>query len=450
MDAGDFMEGNLYYLADRGKMVFNVHNEMGYDIGALGNHDYMMGSHDLDKMLNEIDLKFSFITANINVDYAFKNIRKKIKPYKELEIDGIKIGVLGLTTNEFVYSWLFDGCKITNPYKAAKHYEKILKARNNDFIIALTHIGVLHDIKLAEKTKFIDLIVGGHSHTALYEPSYGINRDKRSVPIVQAGMHMEYLGRILIDIEKGQPLKIVEYNLIPVNQKASDARMKELVLEADKDLDNLYGQEWLNEEVGFSNLKADDVNGIRKWAYFITDTLKEKSQSEIAIHSPYMNGENFPVGKVTRRDLFNSIPRIYNLDQKYGWSIYRATVKGMWLASAFEALTHFGQPLTFSGLTMNYDRTKLGVKIKRILVNGKPIRPYKNYSVAFTEGVVLGAMGVGKYTSAILKDPENTKFKIWMSLEEKIAQSGKKINATEIKEENHHIYIPSENIELPD
>jgi len=447
MDAGDFSEGNLYYMADQGRKVFEVQNEMGYDIGTIGNHDYLMGTRDLDKILGEIDLKMSFVVANFQMNYDLKNIRAKIKPYKELEIDGIKIGVLGLTTNEIFYKWRFEGGIVSNPYKAAQRYEEVLKNRKNDFIIALTHIGALKDIKLAEKTKYIDLIVGGHSHTALFKPSYGINKNKRAVPIVQAGMHTEYLGRLIIDLEKGKPLKVVHYELVPVKYEATDVKIQSIVEEANNDLDTTYGKEWLDEKVGFSDLQSNDPDGSRKWAYFITDSMKERANADIAIHTPFMNGEDFPVGDVSRRDLFNSIPRVFDLTEKFGWAIYTTKIKGVWLRLVFEALTHFGQPLTFSGLKMEFNKTENGIKIKGLLVNGKKINPFKYYTVAFTEGIVRGAKGVSPYTTAILRNPKNTKIKIWSTLEEKIGQRVNALGLSKISEDNHLLIMPNKNAE---
>lgn len=446
MDAGDFSEGNMYYLAEKGRKVFQVHTEMGFDVGALGNHDYLMGTKELDKILGELDTKMSFVAANLELNYDFKNIRAKIKPYKEINFDGLKIGVIGLTTNEIFYKWRFEGARISNPYKAAQRYEQILKDRKNDFVIALTHIGALKDIKLAEKTKYIDLIVGGHSHTALFKPSFGVNKKKVSVPIVQAGMHTEYLGRLIVDLERGKPLKVVHYELVPVKYEAADLKIKAIVEEANNDLDNQYGKEWLNEHVGYSDLKQNDPEGARKWAYFITDILKEKANSDIAIHTPGMNGEDFPVGHVTRRDLFNSFPRVFDFSEKYGWNIYTTKIKGAWLRLTFEALTHFGQPLTFSGLKMEYTKTEHGIKIKKFLVNGEKLNPFKYYTVAFTEGIVRGAQGVSPYTSALLRNPVNTHKKIWSTLEEKIGHNlGHGLK--KITEDNHQLIMPNSDAE---
>lgn len=448
MDAGDFTEGNLFYMADFGRKVFEVHNEMGYDVGTIGNHDYLMGSSDLDKILGEVDLKISLVAANLEMKLDHKNISAKIKPFKEIEIDGLKIGILGLTTDEIFYKWRFEGALVTDPYKCAQKYEKILKDKNNDFIIALTHLGVLNDIKLAESSKNIDLIVGGHSHTALFKPSFGINKNKYAVPIVQAGMNTEYLGRLLIDVEKGKPLKIILSELVPVKIGSSDSKINTIVGEAKNDLNATYGKGWLDEVVGHSDLKAGDKEGSRKWAYFITDSMKEKVNADVAIHTPFMNGADFPIGDVTRRDLFNSIPRVFDLSEKFGWNIYTTQIKGMWLRSVFKALTHFGQPLTFSGLTMGSEEKDNELLFNKIKINGEDVVASKYYTVAFTEGIIRGAEAVSPYTLSIMKNPKNTNHKIWMTLEEKVTQHLKKLMLSKLNEDNHVLIMPNNKTEI--
>lgn len=449
LDAGDFLEGNMYYMAKNGRRSFEVHNEMGYTVGTLGNHDYLMGTSELDKLLGEIDLKFSLTVANLTVDSKYKNINNKIKPYSELEIDGVKIAILGLTTDEIFYKWRLEGGKVTDPKESAKKYETLLKNRGNDFIIALTHIGVLNDIKLAEKTKYIDLIVGGHSHTALYEASYGVNKNKRRVPIVQAGMHTEYLGRLVVDLEKGKPLKLVSYELIPVTgEGVADSNISEIVKAADDDLDAAYGREWLNEKIGHSDLKAGDSEGSTKWAYYITDAMREKTNADIGIHVTPMNGENYPIGDITRRVIFNSIPRVFDIEEKYGWNIYTVKMKGFWLRTVLTALSYRSAPITFSGIKLDYTRGVLGFRIKNVTVNGKKINPLKTYTVAFTEGIVRGSTTIDTRTLAILQNPVDTKIKIWTALEEKVLREARENSSTTaIKDslgssEDHSMLMP--------
>lgn len=440
LDGGDFLEGNIYYMADKGFKSLEAHNEMGYDAVALGNHDYLMGAEGFNELLGDIDLKFSLLAANFKSSPKHTHLRDKIKPYKEFEIDGVKIGVLGLTTSDFFFSWTLEGGKFSSPYKTAQMYEKILKKRGNDFIIGLTHIGVNRDLKLAKKTSYIDLVVGGHSHTPMEEPLYAKNKRDINVPVVQAGYHTKYLGRLIVDLEKGQPLKVVSYDLVPVKYVAQDADMKALVEEADNALENLYGEDWLVEEIGHSDIGEHDKSGSRKWAYFISDALKEKTNADVAIHVSSMNGENYPIGKITRRDIINSIPRVFELDQTYGWSIYTTKVSGVWLKTLCETLAHFGQPLSFAGITLKWIDTPFGAKIASARIKGKRINPFKQYTVAFTEGIVRGAVEISPKTKAILKDPKETPFKIWKTLEEKI--KNKKMSFNSITEQDHSFFYP--------
>jgi hypothetical protein len=93
--------------------------------------------------------------------------------------------------------------------------------------------------------------------------------------------------------------------------------------------------------------------------------------------------------------------------------------------------------LVFSGIKFSYLSTPVGIKIKKILVNGREINPFKTYSVAITEGVVLGATGMGKITQAILRFPKKSPYRIWATLEEKLVSSGNNLKLNKITNENH-------------
>lgn len=440
MNAGDFSEGNIFYMAEKGRTTFHVHNEMGYDVGVLGNHDYLMGTNELNKLLGEMDLKFKFLAANIEPAKQHIHLVNKIKPYTEFEIDGIKIGVLGLTTNELFYKWRFDKGLVTSPFDSAKKYETILKNRGNNFVIALTHLGVFNDVRLVTRTKNIDIVIGGHSHDELFTPKYVKNRDGNKIPIVQAGAHTKYLGRLILDLEKGRPLKIVKYELIPVENTGDDVVVKNLVELAESQLDLLYGKEWLEKPVGFSSLEPNDEHGVKKWAVYVASAIREKSGADMSIHAPPMNGDNYPVGTITRRALFNSFPRILDINEKYGWNIYTAKVRGVWLRLTIEALSLFGQPLVISGVDIEYIRTPIGLKIRKMRVNGERVNPFKVYTLAITEGVVKGAQGVDERTVAILRHPEDTHIKIWKTLEEQLGK--RQVFSDLSKYHEHFVFLP--------
>jgi 2',3'-cyclic-nucleotide 2'-phosphodiesterase (5'-nucleotidase family) len=120
--------------------------------------------------------------------------------------------ILGLTTEATAQTTRPQNVKglwFLNAVKTAKELLKGLSER--DLVIALTHLGVKKDIKLAKSCPRINVIVGGHSHTALFEP-LKVN----DTIIVQAGAYAEYLGRLDLEVTDG---KVVWYKgaLIPLS-----------------------------------------------------------------------------------------------------------------------------------------------------------------------------------------------------------------------------------------
>jgi len=103
MDAGDYLEGNMYYMADWGKKAYKVHGSIGFDVSVIGNHDYLMGEQDLDNLLRDVDTDFQLLGANIDVPERYQYINKKMLPFTEMEVNGVKIGIIGVTINDMLY-----------------------------------------------------------------------------------------------------------------------------------------------------------------------------------------------------------------------------------------------------------------------------------------------------------------------------------------------------------
>lgn len=441
VDAGDYLEGNIYFMADQGLRSMQAYNSIGYDFSVIGNHDYQIGIKELDRLFGQAPPTAATLCANMEVSSYYKNLHSVIKPYKEIKIGDAKVAFLGLTTDELVYRWQFPKDSLKDPIKVGKDYDQLLKDRGNNFIIALTHIGFKQDKKLASKTKYIDLIIGGHSHTVLKRPTLIENKKERLVPIVQTGAHTEYLGRLIVDITKGKNLKVISYDLVPVYEATNvfDTDLERVIQEADESLENNYGKDWLNETIGYSELKADDEEGHKKWAFFISDALKKATNADIAIHSPEMNGENYPIGDVNRRMIFNSIPRVFSFDEKYGWDIYSVTVRGSWISYFIRLVAFLGDPLAISGVSgkVEYTKNERGL-IKDIRINGSKLKLYKNYKIVFTEGIIKGAAGITKISFEILKNPQRTGKKVWGAIEDALKEY--KVSAKKI-DEGSHLYI---------
>ncbi len=420
MDAGDFLEGNIYYLADKGRKVFELHEMIGFDVVTIGNHDYLMGTDDLDAILGDVKPSFAFLGANIFTADRFQNIQEQLRPYTEFEYDGVKIGVLGLTTNDILYKWRINEGGIKNEYETCKKYARELRERGNDIIIALTHMGLSKDKKLAKRCPEVDAIVGGHSHHTLEEVLYVENKLDKRVPIVQTGYHGRFLGKLNLNYDnETRKVSVDAYELLPVVGE-EDPAVLEKIEEANEDLYDDYGQDWLNEVVGESRLNSPLEGGNKHiWGHFINDSMREEVNTDFSIHVEPLSGLNYPTnGDVTRRDLYNGNPRTFEFDRKFGYNIYTADVSGGLIKTLFKIVMKAGLPLYVSGVTFDIKReTKNGYAIENIRFKGEKIDTFRNYSVSFTEGIVRGGYSMSKLSKIILKNGQDTNISMWETME---------------------------------
>jgi 5'-nucleotidase len=203
LDAGDIFQGTPYFNYYGGELEFKLMSMMQYDIATMGNHDFDNGIDGFYAQLPHA--KFDFVSAN----YDFKNtiLNDIVKPYKIIIKDGIKIGVfgLGVQLDGLVDKKLYKETVYNNPIEVAQDMTRILKEEKKcDLVICLSHLGFKYkdepekpsDILLAQKTKNIDLIIGGHTHTFLDKPVIEKNSDGKDVLINQVGCFGLNLGRI--------------------------------------------------------------------------------------------------------------------------------------------------------------------------------------------------------------------------------------------------------------
>ncbi|MGB3403599.1 MAG: 5'-nucleotidase C-terminal domain-containing protein [Microcoleaceae cyanobacterium] len=165
LDAGDIFQGTLYFNQYLGKADLPFYNDLNYTAVAVGNHEFDQGQQVLASFLKSAD--FSMLSANLEM--AKKSpLQGQIKPWIIKEIEGEKIGILGLTTRETkTLSSPGEGIEFNDEVIAAKTAVEELEKQDINKIIALTHIGLSQDLKLAEQVDGIDIIIGGHSHTPL-------------------------------------------------------------------------------------------------------------------------------------------------------------------------------------------------------------------------------------------------------------------------------------------
>ncbi|MEM0576804.1 bifunctional metallophosphatase/5'-nucleotidase [Flavobacterium polysaccharolyticum] len=204
LDAGDVFQGTPYFNYYGGELELKLMSMMQYDLATLGNHDFDNGIEGFYSQLPHAN--FDFVSAN----YDFKNtaLDTHIKPYKIFHKDGIKIGVfgLGIELQGLVDKKNYKETVYRDPIEIAQDMTRILKKEEKcDLVICLSHLGYdykksdenkVSDLKLAQKTQDIDLIIGGHTHTFLDKPTVVKNAAGQEVLVNQVGCYGIHLGRI--------------------------------------------------------------------------------------------------------------------------------------------------------------------------------------------------------------------------------------------------------------
>lgn len=203
LDAGDIFQGTPYFNYYGGELEFKLMSMMQYDLSTIGNHDFDNGIQGLFAQIPHAT--FEFVSAN----YDFKNTAMDglVKPFKIFNKNGIKVGVfgIGIELNGLVDKKMYQETVYSDPVEASQEMVRILKKEQKcDIVICLSHLGYsykneptkISDLKLAEMTKDIDLIIGGHTHTFLDKPTVMKNLDGKEVLVNQVGCYGINLGRI--------------------------------------------------------------------------------------------------------------------------------------------------------------------------------------------------------------------------------------------------------------
>lgn len=201
LSGGDFIGGTAFsWLATLGYAPeLKLMQMIGYDAVVIGNHEYDYGPDVLAGYLQEAGYpgahhETAVLASNTLPPADHLLVRNSL--FKEnvmITLDnGLRIGLFGLIGKDAVsVTTANEPVEFTCQLEAARMMVEELNRQGADIVIALTHSGVEEDRELALEVPGIDIIVGGHCHTALYEPVIA-----GETIIVQSGAHLEYFGRL--------------------------------------------------------------------------------------------------------------------------------------------------------------------------------------------------------------------------------------------------------------
>ncbi len=258
VSAGDDLMGRYFHIY-KGKAILGMMSEAGYEILALGNHEFDKGSDVLASGLE--GTKFTTLCSDLDVSKSALN--NKCESYIIKELDGVKVGFFSLITEGLLKSnkekkiTFFD----TN-VAMAKKMVKLLRDKGVDVIVLVSHIGYKTDRTLAKQVKGIDVIFGGHSHSYIKKMGH-IN----NIAIVNGGEQGSQVVKIDIPLDENNKVLAKEITMqkIPVTSKyMADA-------EVEKKL-----------SVYRSKLPKTIVLGVTKKDWILDSKLNRRNESTVA------------------------------------------------------------------------------------------------------------------------------------------------------------------------
>ena len=206
VDAGDYSQGTPYFNFFNGRIEIDAMNRMKYDAGTLGNHEFDNGIDTLAVVLK--NAQFPMVSSNYQLDKT--SLFPIVKKYVVLEKAGLRIGIMALDVNpeSLIFEKNYRGLVYQDPIEKANEISALLKKKEKcDVIICLSHLGSdgtkkeVNDFEIARKTRYIDVIIGGHSHTLITNTTVK-NAAGKPMVIAQLGKSGLYLGRVELELEK--------------------------------------------------------------------------------------------------------------------------------------------------------------------------------------------------------------------------------------------------------
>ncbi|WP_295670599.1 bifunctional UDP-sugar hydrolase/5'-nucleotidase [uncultured Haemophilus sp.] len=354
VEVGDAIQDNQVDVFAKDKKYYKDHpipkvlNEMNYDIFVLGNHEFNFGMKALDEILK--DIKAKKLTANF---YHKKNDKRYIDATTIIEKDGVKLGIIGLSTPMSAKFEEDTGnlkdMKFTSPTEEARTQVEKLKAKGVDAIIAVTHMGIENENNIPDTgmrdvinaVDGIDVVIAGHMHKDV--PSETIKNTLITEPHRYGTVVSEV--DLTFDINDKKEVKLVkkESKTVPVKALEADKKIAEIYKpyhEKLRELNNVVIGQTANEMVpqetkhGVSAAFSKDTG----LSSFINDVEQHYSGADVVTFSFDHQKARMDKGDIKKKDI------IFNYRYAGGdVTVYELTGKQLkeymeWSANYFDTI----------------------------------------------------------------------------------------------------------------
>jgi 2',3'-cyclic-nucleotide 2'-phosphodiesterase (5'-nucleotidase family) len=436
LNAGDVFVGTFEFNKYLGYPELKIMEGL-YDVMCLGNHEFDLGLEALlgilsGQLAGGPPVSLPILCANVNLE-GMPQLKNFVKPYMVKQVGEIKVGLVGVVnTDEINYSPEINAI-LSDPFAAAGQAAYTLRTVEGvDIVICLSHLGKTYDIEGLSQVPGIDIIVGAHTHDALFKPL-----EVNGKIIVQAGEFGHYLGELTVEI-KDKKVERFQGKLHSIDRRVRkdwtlfptllglrlgilfDPRFGPVytkhIATAPWDLEEKWATGSENRDTPVGNLVADAIKAAVAQAGFSVHIALE-ANGYIA-HKIYQ-------GKVVGNDVLRSVPYGYDPVSGLGFKIDVVNLAGAQILAGLEYSVSMVEHLDdlsmqVSGLEFEYDSSKTPMSAEQIIYNlqhgimewgrvdpfsikikGTPINFEGVYWVALTEQLhnFLNSMGLTPFAS---------------------------------------------------
>lgn len=439
IDNGDLIQGSpltyfkQHYRRNEPSPIIDAVNQLQYDAAIFGNHEFNYGIDHLNEIIAQST--FPWICCNIELEDG----TQWVKPYEVFHIDGIAIGVIGVTTH-FITTWEaaenIRGLKVLDAFESAKKWLTIMQ-QNEDIQISVIcyHGGFSHALDTGELEEQdsgenqgyqmlehlpFDILVTGHQHREISTKAFGKS-------VIQPGYRGSQLGKITIEatkLENGKWEISHEPELLPIPEFESLEQLDQKVVQAVQQM-HLETEQWLDEPIATveGNLRYEDAFHARvhkhPYIQFLQQVQMEASGAPISCTSLF---HDLPGGfnpTVTMRDIVTNYiyPNTLKVLSVQGKHLILAleqcasyfSIENGKLVTSQSFIYPKAQPYNYDmweGIDYTMDISKpIGQRITNCSFQGEAIKEDAHYEVVMNNYRATGAGNFPYFaTSEVVKD----------------------------------------------
>ena len=414
VDCGDSIQGESIGTLTKGEALVDLMNKLGYSLAAPGNHEFDWGVANFAERVKQAE--YTYLCCNLT---DLRTGKPLFDGYKVVEINGVKVGFVGIDTPEtffkstptyfkdeagnYIYSFS-EKNEGKDLYDAVQKAVDAAKADGAQYIVALAHLGIKSSEEkwqsqtVIANTTGIDVMLDGHSHEAWTKEV--ANKDGKTVILQQTGTKLQNIGKVTIDVKTGK----IETELIPAaNCTTEDAAMAAAVKATNDEFDALLNKVVAKTEV-LLNIYDPETGKrvIRNTETGLANLVADAYLNVMGADVAYINGggirADIKAGDVTYNDIIKVHP--YNnqgcLAEVTGQQILDALELGVYkypgesggfphVAGMTYTINEAVPTSVVTDDNGGFVKVAGARRVSDVMVGGKPIDPQKTYKLASTD-----------------------------------------------------------------